>query len=897
MVDRVEIVGEALKLLQSMEKSLRGGSATIAGGGTPRTTTTTTGGNRDQEKAAVKVAKSLGNASDEAQGASGRIKNLGKSALESAKSGNYFSKRIASAAAAGYGFEIAMDGFKTVLMQGIEVTKDYFRLQSRGISGTSNLADFYVAAAKAGMSLQEYTQLVEENSVVVARSGSFKDFNNRLEASTDQLAGLGIFGKTARDLSATMMTSATKLGVPQKELGSVVQSQIKTFQNLRDMTGMTADGFKQLVAEFSNMSEVQDQLLGMAPEQRAAAQADLLNSFTLGQQMGLTAQQSKALGSALLAQRKLTAVDRFKAAGTIRQAGAIAGMSSADTEELARLSQKKNKTAEETARFAELGGNLQKRLEQMQNSGNISAENIADQLQAQFPGLTADALKQSGIAQLTKESGQAQKNFTATTGDIGQMLGKLATAIDGFTKSPLYEALKGVGEVFIGFMAYKKGSALVDAITGAGKIAPGASGAAAKAAGASGAAAKAASASGAAAKAAGASGAAAKAASASGAAAKAASATIVAPKAASSLYGAGYDNLLRNNMLSAGGGNAAGGSKVLSAAASAESAIVQGGSTFGKTLMTVGGKLGSFLRGSAFLGIIIGGIEEAFTGQMASALGLGDGLFGRLTGIVIAGLNSFVTGITRLLDDGINWLMEGLGLSFKSNLTGLFDGATSLLVVGFKGLLLGGMVAIRKTLAFIFGDNIPFVKSLDAGIESLNGSIAEQLENTKKMNETEGGTLRKEGEQVQKRQELAKKSETANQAVTGAMGGVVNGLDGLVSSAQSTVKSAQANMAKTSSAQVATPGPTPVQNVNQPDVNTNKTQDETTDKKTSSGIAGKDLTIADMIAILQQQLDVAKQTLVAISAPKELDNVYSRNDMPNTSSLTNALYSGFSKSA
>lgn len=857
MVDRVEIVGEALKLLQSMEKSLKGGSATIAGGGTPRTSTSTISGNRDQEKAAAKVAKSLGNASDEAQGASSRIKNLGKSALESAKSGNYFSKRIASAAASGLGFEIAMDGFKTVLLQGIEVTKDYFRLQSRGISGTSNLADFYVAAAKAGMSLQEYTQLIEENSVVVARSSSFKDFNNRLEASTDQLAGLGIFGKTARDLSATMMTSATTLGVPQKELGSVVQSQIKTFQNLRDMTGMTADGFKQLIAEFSNMSEVQDQLLGMAPEQRAAAQADLLNSFTLGQQMGLTAQQSKALGSALLAQRKLTAVDRFKAAGTIRQAGAIAGMSSADTEELARLSQKKNKTAEETARFAELGGNLQKRLEQMQNSGNISAENIADQLQAQFPGLTADALKQSGIAQLTKESGQAQKNFTATTGDIGQMLGKLATAIDGFTKSPLYEALKGVGEVFIGFMAYKKGSALVNAITGAGKIAPGAS----------------------------------------GAAAKAASAATIAPKAASSLYGAGYDNLLRNNMLSTGASEAASGSKVLSAAASAESAIVQGGSTFGKTLMTVGGKLGSFLKGSAFLGIIIGGIEEAFTGQMASALGLGDGLFGRLTGIVIAGLNSFVTGITRLLDDGINWLMEGLGLSFKSNLTGLFDGATSLLVVGFKGLLLGGMVAIRETLAFIFGDNIPFVKSLDAGIESLNGSIAEQLENTKKMNETEGGTLRKEGEQVQKRQELAKKSETANQAVTGAMGGVVNGLDGLVSSAQSTVKSAQANMAKTSSAQVATPGPTPVQNVNQPDVNTNKTQDETTNKKTSSGIAGKDLTIADMIAVLQQQLDVAKQTLVAISAPKELDNVYSRNDMPNTSSLTNALYSGFSKSA
>jgi hypothetical protein len=850
MVDKVEIAGEALKLLQSMEKSLRGGSAIIAGGGTPRTTSTTTGGNRDQERAAAKVAKSLGNASDEAQGASGRIKNLGKSALESAKSGNYFSKRIASAAASGLGLEVAMDGFKTVLMQGIEITKDYFRLQSRGISGTSNLADFYVAAAKAGMSLQEYTQLVEENSVVVARSSSFKDFNNRLEASTDQLAGLGIFGKTARDLSATMLTSATTLGVPQKELGSVVQSQIKTFQNLRDMTGMTADGFKQLIAEFSSMSEVQDQLLGMAPEQRAAAQADLLNSFTLGQQMGLTAQQSKALGSALLAQRKATAVDRFKAAGTIRQAGAIAGMSSADTEELARLSQKKNKSAEENARFAELGGNLQKRLEEMQNSGNISAENIADQLQAQFPGLTADALKQSGIAKLTTDSGEAQKNFTATTGEIGQTLGKLATAIDGFTKSPLYEVLQGVGTIFIGFMAYMKAKSLVDSVIGvAGKAVPGA----------------------------------------------AAASTTAGAAAAGKVATSGYDNLLRSGGSAAN--SAASGSKVLSAAASAESAIVQGGSTFGKTLTTVGGKLATFLKGFPFVSIIIGGIEEAFTGEMSSALGLGDGLFGRLTGIVIAGLNSFVTGITRVLDEGINWLMEGLGLSFRSNLTGLFDGATSLLVVGFKGLLLGGMVAIREALAFIFGDSVPFVKSLDAGIESLNGSIAEQLENTKKMTETEGGTLRKEGEQVQKRQELAKKSETANKAVTGAMGGVVNGLDGLVASAQSTVKSAQANMAKTSDAQVATPGPTPVQNVNQPDVNTNKTQDETTDKKTSSGIAGKDLTISDMIAVLQQQLDVAKQTLVAISTPKELDNVYSRIETPNTSSLTNALYSGFSKSA
>jgi hypothetical protein len=727
------------------------------------------------------------------------------------------------------------------------------------------------------MSLQEYTQLIEENNVVVARSSSFKDFNNRLEASTDQLAGLGIFGKTARDLSATMMTSATTLGVPQKELGSVVQSQIKTFQNLRDMTGMTADGFKQLVAEFSNMSEVQDQLLGMAPDQRAAAQADLLNSFTLGQQMGLTAQQSKALGSALLAQRKLTAVDRFKAAGTIRQAGAIAGMSSADTEELARLSQKKNKSSEEIARFAELGGNLQKRLEEMQNSGNISAENIADQLQAQFPGLTADALKQSGIAQLTKDSGQAQKNFTATTGETGQMLGKLATALDGFTKSPLYDALKGVGEIFIGFMAYKKGSAIVDAIANVGKAVPGVA----------------------------------------ATASKAASAATVVPKAASSLYGAGYDNLLRNNMLSAGGGKAAGaaveGAEVAvgkAAGAAAEGAEVAVGKATKGIAGKIFGSLGKFLKGGFIISAIFGAVEELFTGNLGAATGsealkdidfgkagwlwtLFGNVFSKLGDMLAGAIRGIATSVTDLADFVLNAIGVDTQELFGATLTNLFDRTFTAVLAGwegFKSWLYNGLGHIAERL----------------GLDSLGGWLSkkgDQAEEAKKKDldslerlEKDGSaTLSSIGAAANKTAAATKKS--ADQiGVNSAL--VVNGLDGLASSAQSTVQSAQANMAKNQANQVATPGPTPVQNVNQPDVNTDKTQDNTAKQTSStSGSSTLALGVADMIAVLQQQLDVAKQTLAVLSVPKESDTKYSRIDMPNTSSLTNAIFSGSTKSA
>lgn len=372
------------------------------------------------------------------------------------KSSSLLSNKFQRIAMEGGGLGYALHSLSQ-LIEGpvIQIFSDVFKLQRRGIAAQGNLLDFYIAAGKAGMSLDEYIKLIEDNTVAVARSKSFADFNHRLEATTEQLAGLGVFGAAARTMTATMMSSATTLGVPQAQLGSVVTDQIKTFKQLRDVTGMTAAGFQQLVSDFSKMEEAQGLLLGMAPDQREQARKDLFNSYTLGQQMGLTADASQRLGAALLAQRKMTAVDRFKAQGTIRQAGAIVGMGAGETEELAKLGLKKNRSKEENARFVELGGRMQAGLETMQNSGNLAAENIADQLGTAFPGGLGEQLKAAGEAKLTTDSGEVNKNFSASTGKFGQFVGQFGTYIEGLVKSPLYDVLKSVGGIMLGLAAFK----------------------------------------------------------------------------------------------------------------------------------------------------------------------------------------------------------------------------------------------------------------------------------------------------------------------------------------------------------------------------------------------------------------------------------------------------------
>lgn len=323
------------------------------------------------------------------------------------------------------------------------LVNDFFRLTARGIDASQSLAGLYVDAAKAGMSLEDYTKVLEDSNPALARAANFDEFAKRIQDTNKQLAGLGIFGANATRLSAAMATSATTLGVPQAQLADATANQVKMFETLRKSTLLTAEGMQQLVADLQSNQEVQSQLLGLSGAERTARYNELRQIQTLGYQLGATAEQSKALSDAIIDQRKLTAPQRFQSAGLIRQAGAITGMDAGNAETLARLSRKKNLSAEEARMATQIGGQLQAQIERMLNSGNIQQEYIAEQLQERLNGAGAGRfLQAAGNVGLTASSGPiANKEFGKGASDLVQGAGMLLSYAKGLSENPILSSI------------------------------------------------------------------------------------------------------------------------------------------------------------------------------------------------------------------------------------------------------------------------------------------------------------------------------------------------------------------------------------------------------------------------------------------------------------------------
>ena len=748
-----------------------------------------------------------------------------------------------------------------------QVGKDIFYLQARGVSAASSLAGLYGDAITAGMSLQEYTEMMEDNQAAVVRARNFSDFGDSIDKTTKDLAKLGTFGPAAEKLAASMQTNSVMLGIPMEKQADATAAQVKQFEKLRKTTMMTASAFEELMKDVASNENVQEELLGLAPADRAARQQQLIDTATLGQQMGLTKEASKGLTDALLAQRKATAQQRFQAAGLIRQAGAIAGMGSEETEELARLARKKNKTADENKRFTELSGKLESRLQAMQNTGNIQAEFIGEQLSEKLAGTPyGEAQKQAGKAKLQTDAGEVKnEEIGKETGGFLQTVGKGLAVLTGFAKNPLGEAAIEIGgiaaQTAIQSMWFAK---ILAAIKGKGI----------------------------------------------GAA-------------------TGMMDLLKGGMTKVTG-FFTGILGKFTAFASSVSSMFSGGflttiATWGKAALsgfsTFFGSLGAIFKGIlgalriftvaaapvvAVIGGIVSAIEEIFTGEMTSALDLGEGIFGKLIGVVIAGFNGIFTGFTRLFDWGVNSIFEALGISFKVNLTKGVDYVTSLITDFGKmlgAIFLKVLANILESLPFVSKEN-SWVKALRSQASELDDSIDKGAKTREELWNTEGATLRKIGEKnIKSLEDEKKKGEVLRKQER------VTTLNELPSAARTTVSAVQATSAKqepvkkeekpvqaTSAkqepvkkeekpvqatptkqepvqatptkqepVQVAMPQPVKQQTVTPPEVNKKLVEAEQKLAGKEGETGAQNTTQTDLLTVAQQQLDVLKQTLAVLS--------------------------------
>lgn len=327
------------------------------------------------------------------------------------------------------------------------IIEDFFKLHARGIDASQSLGQLYFDAARAGMGLQEYTELLEQAGPAVVRAGSFKEFGDRLAVTREQLAGLGVFGDEATRLSAELANTTTVLGIPQAQLSDATSRQVAIFEQLRRTTMMTADTFKELTADLQNNEQVQGELLGLARNERAARFASIAQTNAIGYAMGLSAKASRELGAALLEQRKLTVEQRFKAAGGIRQTAGLAGLDPGEVETLARLVNRKIRTPEENRIFVDLAGKFTAGMETLANSGDVNNERLAEHMGDTTEAIRGqiDAVRQAELTRGSREVTPVSANaeFGKGANDLVKGAGMLLSYAEGLSKNPIARAMAG----------------------------------------------------------------------------------------------------------------------------------------------------------------------------------------------------------------------------------------------------------------------------------------------------------------------------------------------------------------------------------------------------------------------------------------------------------------------
>lgn len=328
-----------------------------------------------------------------------------------------------------------------VVDQGLQVTG----ARGLGFLG-STFQTLSINAMAAGMKLEDYTKMLDENEGTVSRFASFNDFDKQLDVGRDQLKKFGIFGQEATNLTASMVNSAQSLGVPVDDLSKSISGQMSVFETLRKTTGLTAEQFQELNRSLQQNETVQREMIGLDPAQRAARGAELLQISSMGRSLGLTAQESSKLSDALLAQRKSTVRDRFQARGRTQQALSLVGMDPETVAEAATLAGKRMKTPEENKRLLDIMGDYNARAEEIKQNGGDGMANAVEESQAKLDETIMKPLSDSSIAiKAAQQSGdQINKEMNQKLSSTVQSLGTIATWIEGMAQSPIMKIGMGL---------------------------------------------------------------------------------------------------------------------------------------------------------------------------------------------------------------------------------------------------------------------------------------------------------------------------------------------------------------------------------------------------------------------------------------------------------------------
>lgn len=657
---------------------------------------------------AVSAQKVNPSANQQAAQIAGNFGGLGKSAKDATKAINEWNvpmnlwmKKLVENFSKGTstfgGVTAILDSLGKVTQR---LTGDFLNLAQVGMGSVTNLGTLYKYAFESGMSLKEYSKVIEDNITIASRAGSLDNFDALITAANSQLSAMGIFGKEAVQLQATLANSNTLMGVSQDQLRGSIQNQISVFDELRKSTNMTADEFGALIKSMSKNEQVQKELVGLAPQQRIARQQELLQIQTTGQRLGLAADESQKLADALMKQRGDTVKSRFEQAGRIQQLAAFAGMGDQGNRAAELTRKGRSRTSDETEELRKILGAIDDQTQGIYDSGSFGAQNVVDQLEPTL-GSLGDIMKANRPGQLADKAGKVdQEAFGKHVDKFGQFVGEMTKYLRGFNESILPTILEGLGGALMLMFRGPITKVLMKAVgMGGGGVAAAEGAAAAEAGGL----------------------------------------TTLLTKPIDAIKGA-FSTLASPITNTAKWVSDLGATFTSTRAAFGTSvAVIEGAVTGISGIFSAGGFLAKgllrFLGTMTPIAAAIDGVMEAFTGKLAKAMDPEGGIWSRIGGVAVAAISA----LPQMIIDGFTFIF---GENFMKPIQSVFDVIKTGVMGAINGLsrvLLGGVSYLTDLLP----KDSALRKMIDGAKDSLDKSIDANADTINKLGGLFGGENRK----------------------------------------------------------------------------------------------------------------------------------------------------------
>lgn len=357
---------------------------------------------------------------------------------------------IGSVGLLGIGLKGLYDGFNNIASAGYGTVGAYKTIMETSV--------------KTGAAQESLVKAMQENTNTVTQMGLDR-YASMLSDNMRPLKKLGLAPEEAAQAIAGFTENAKMAGInlqDTKAVDGAIDKQTKSFENLRKMTGMTADQYNSYNKQLLENSDVRKGLIRMNKSERVQASFNLMQMRDGFVQMGLMADQAQDMVATLKETQNMTVKDRFEQSAKLTQALSMMGMGKEAGEARQLMLKGPNRSTDEDKRFAAIMMKLGTKMESSYNKLDLAGQNVLDELKGSL-GPQQLKMMEHGINAVVQGAKTSDKQVedAKDKGRVSDTLVNVKSYIDSATEAitnPLALMVAGIGG--LAFLATKQVSLL-----------------------------------------------------------------------------------------------------------------------------------------------------------------------------------------------------------------------------------------------------------------------------------------------------------------------------------------------------------------------------------------------------------------------------------------------------